>query len=82
MLQEGGEMGAPAGAPAGPDIEGMLQEFAQTQDLELAGVICNLIIEAMGGGAPEAAPAPEMMRNGGKFGANTPVFTNNGTLIG
>lgn len=59
---------APAGG--GPDIEGMLTQFAQSQDPQLAVEICNALLSMMGGGAP-AAPAPSM-RNGGRF--NVPVF--------
>lgn len=83
--QMGGDptMGAPAApaAPAGgePDIEGMLAQFAQSQDPQLAVEICNALLSMMGGmqQAPEGA-APSM-RNGGRVAVRNlaPVFDFN-----
>jgi len=69
-------MGAPEQGGA-PDIEGMLMEFAQTQDPNLAVAICNGILEAMGG-APEGQP---MMRRGGRLQTQAPIFRKGGKLL-
>lgn len=96
--QEGGPMGPPpggpgmggpemGGAPAGPggDIEGMLMEYAQSRDPELAIAICDALVEmlaAQGGGPGEPPAGPEggapmgpppMGRRGMKF-RRGPVF--------
>ncbi len=76
-FQAGGPMGPEAGAPAGPeaggapDLEGMLMEYSQTRDPQLAVAICDMLVEMMAaqqGGAPEGAPAeaatPPMARRG------------------
>jgi len=70
---------APEAAPAGgaPDLEGMLMEFAQSQDPQLAVAICNALLEQLGGGA---APAPAMER-GGRMSYNKPMFRKGGKLI-
>jgi hypothetical protein len=53
--------GAPQGGAQGPDLEGMIQEYAQTRDPQLAVAICDTLVEMMaqqGGGAPQGgAPA-------------------------
>ena len=73
--------GAPAGAPAeggAPDIEGMLAEYAQSRDPQLAVAICDALIEmlaAQQGGAPagpEAGGAP-MARRGMRT-RRAPIF--------
>ena len=71
--------GQPA-APAGNDIQGMLQQFAQSQDPQLAVAICNAILQEMGnmqGGQAAAAPA---MEHGGRMGYNAPMFRKGGKL--
>jgi hypothetical protein len=88
-FQEGGSMtAAPAPAPAGPeaaptapaggDIEGMIAEYAQTRDPQLAVAICDMIVEMMAqgqGGAAPAAGAPPMGRSGMKL-KRGPIFKN------
>ena len=64
---------ARAGAP---DIEGMLMEYAQTRDPQLAVAICDTLIEMMAGqGAPAGEPgmAPPMARSGMKM-SKAPIF--------
>jgi hypothetical protein len=61
MAPAGGEMApeqAPAGGGGGPDIEGMLMQYSQTGDPQLAVQICDAIVAAMG--AQGGAPAPAM----------------------
>jgi hypothetical protein len=77
-FQEGGPMAPPAGPPAGPeagappagpaggDIEAMIAEYAQTKDPQLAVAICDMIVEMMGQGGAEGAPA-------GPEGAEAPM---------
>ncbi len=80
-FQAGGPMdAAPAAAPApeagAPDIEGMLMEYAQTRDPQLAVAICDTLIEMMAGqGAPAGEPgmAPPMARSGMKM-SKAPIF--------
>lgn len=83
-FQEGGAMMAPeagmapeaAPAPQGGDLEGMIAEYAQSRDPQLAVAICDQIVEMMaqggGAGAPAEAGAPPMARNGMKM--RGPVF--------
>ena len=83
-FQAGGAM--PAGepmpaeqAPAAPqgggaDIQGMLMQFAETQDPQLAVAICNELLAMMGGGA-----APEM-GSGGRMNYKAPMFKKGGKL--
>lgn len=83
---QGGEAGAGAGAGAqGPDLEGMLMEYSQTRDPQLAVAICDMLVEMMaaqqGGGAPPeggaAAPpaeAPPMAKKGTKMSSKAPIF--------
>lgn len=84
-FQEGGAMPAEQAAPAAPqgggDIEGMLAQYAQTRDPQLAVAICDSLVEMVGaqGGA---APAPAMA-NGGRMGYKpAPMFKKGGKLIG
>jgi hypothetical protein len=87
-FQEGGAMPAPApqeapmgpegGAPAGGDLEGMLAEYAQSRDPQLAVAICDMIVELMAQGGGAGAPAgPEggapMAKKGMKM-KKGPVF--------
>lgn len=61
----GPEMGAPPAAPGG-DIEGMLMEYAQSRDPELAVAICDALVEMLAaqgggpGGPPPGGPEGEM----------------------
>lgn len=85
-LQAGGPMpaGAPAQAPqGGEDPTAMLlqgaQQAVQGQDCEMAMQVCQMLIEALGGGgspqeaAPqEAAPAPA---------EGEPVYRRGGRLV-
>ena len=81
-FQAGGEMAPPAEAAPAPQgggasgIEGMLQQFAQTQDPQLAIQICNALIEQLQGGG---APAPAMA-NGGRMTHKAPIFKKGGKL--
>lgn len=81
-FQEGGDVPqdpAMQGAPQGggdptAQIQGMVQEWAQTQDPQLANEIVGMLAEAMGipvGGAPQGPPMPE----GGQ-----PAYAKGGTL--
>lgn len=83
FLQEGGPM--PGGAPApqgGEDPTAMLMQGAQQaiqgQDCQMAMQVCQMLIEALGGGAPEgaapqeAAPAPA---------EGEPVYRRGGRLV-
>lgn len=82
FLQTGGPM--PAGAPqGGEDPTAMLlqgaQQAVQGQDCEMAMQVCQMLIEALGGGgspqeaAPqEAAPAPA---------EGEPVYRRGGRLV-
>jgi len=90
-FQDGGAMPAEQ-APAAPqggggDIEGMLAQYAETRDPQLAVAICDSLVEMMGaqgGGAPAegGAPAPAMA-NGGRMGYKpAPMFKKGGKLIG
>lgn len=77
-LQQGGPMAAAPAATAnnaqeeaGGSLEAMLEQFAQTQDPQLAVQICNMLLQAMAqqqGGTPAA-------RMGGKMPARRgPIF--------
>jgi len=79
-FQAGGPMAAPQGPDQAPDLEGMLMEYAQTKDPQLAVVICDMLVEMMAaqqGAAPampaEQVPAPPMARRGIRT-SNAPVF--------
>jgi len=87
-FQTGGEM--PAGqetAPAAPaqggqpDIQGMLAEYAQSRDPQLAVTICDTLVEMMAAqqGAQGGQPAPAM-RNGGRMNYSAPMFRKGGRL--
>ena len=84
-FQAGGPMpaGAPAPAPqGGEDPTAMLlqgaQQAVQGQDCEMAMQVCQMLIEALGGGSPqeaapqEAAPAPA---------EGEPVYRRGGRLV-
>jgi hypothetical protein len=67
-FQAGGPMAAPEGqmapaAPQGgaPDLEGMLMEYAQTRDPQLAVAIADALVEAL---AAQQGQAPAMARKG------------------
>lgn len=89
-FQMGGEMPAegaqaPQGAPApaqggAPDVEGMLAEYAQSRNPQLAVAICDMLVEMMaqqGGAAPQGA---QSMRNGGRMNYSAPMFRKGGRL--
>ena len=83
-FQVGGPMAAPAveqEAPATggtPDLEGMLAEYAQTRDPNLAVAIADTLIEMMmaqQGGAPESpANGGTPMARGGMKTSRAPIF--------
>lgn len=77
---DAGAQPATASAPeGGQDIQGMLAEFAQSQDPNLAVAICNAIIESMSAqGAPEGGQPAPAAKNGMRF--NIPVFKKGGKL--
>jgi len=86
-FQMGGEMAPAEAAPAeqapaggGADLQGMLQQYAQTRDPQLAVQICDAILAEMGGGQ-EAAPAPAMAK-GGRMNYQAPKFRKGGKLVG
>jgi len=87
MFQMGGGMEAgamegqaPAAAPQGaPDVEGMLQQYAQSHDPQLAVQICDTLVAMMSQGQ-EGAPAPSMS-HGGRMNAYAPVFKKGGRLL-
>ena len=82
-FQAGGPMGGPPPEPAGPppggdrapDLEGMLAEYAQSRDPQLAVAIADSLVEMVaaqqGGGAPP--PEPGMARRGMKT-SRAPIF--------
>jgi ABC-type Na+ efflux pump permease subunit len=83
-FQEGGGMpqqGAPQGG-GGEDptaqLQAMVQEYAQTQDPQLAVAIADTLVQAMGlsggGGQPQGAPAPEQ-------GMEQPAYRTGGKLV-
>ena len=80
-FQAGGPMAPEAEAAPqgqGPDVEGMLEEYAQTRDPQLAVAICDVLVEMIamqqgGAPAPEAAAAP-MGRRGMKMTSRAPIF--------
>jgi len=74
----GPEGGAPAGGGGGADIQGMLMQFAETQDPQLAVAICNELLAMMQGGG-QGAPAPAMEK-GGRMTHNAPMFKKGGKL--
>lgn len=76
-FQEGGAMPAPAGGA--PDLEGMLMQYAETRDPQLAVAVCDALLAQMGGGAPQAAPTPEM-GYGGRMDSASPRFKKGGKL--
>lgn len=85
-FQMGGEMAPEAAAPEmaeapmqqGPDIEGMLAQYAETRDPQLAVQICDTIVEMMGQAQAQPAPA---MEQGGRMNYKQPVFRKGGRLL-
>jgi len=88
-FQAGGPMGGPPPGPEGaapggaPDLEGMLMEYAQTRDPQLAVAIADALVEMMmaqQGGAPAGPggpPPPEggaPMARGGMRTSRAPIF--------
>lgn len=78
-FQEGGQMAAPEeemqmaeGGEAGgaPDIEGMVAEYAQTRDPELAIAIADTLVEMMGAMQAEAGGGGEMPEEGAPMARN------------
>lgn len=83
-FQEGGAMQEPAAAPQqqGPDVEGMLQQYAQQPSPELAVAICDSLVAMMGaaqGGAPEGGAPMPAAANGMRMGG-APKFRKGGKL--
>lgn len=85
-FQEGGAM-APAqqGAPAAPqgggdpaaELQGMVAQYAQSKDPQLAVAIADMLVAMMGGGAVPS------QRKGGRMEAKpAPVFRKGGKLVG
>ena len=79
-FQEGGEMSAPAEAPAETSAQGgspeeqiiqAAMQAVQTQDAQLALQVCQALVEMAGGGAQPAPAAPEgqepVYKKGGKL---------------
>ena len=70
---------APGGGGGAPDIEGMLAEYAQTRDPQLAVAICDTLVEMIsaqqggGGGAPAGPEGQPMARQGMKT-SRAPIF--------
>ena len=85
-FQEGGPMAPPPGAEmapeagGAPDLEGMLMEYSQSRDPQLAIAIADSLVEmlaAQQGGAPagpEAMPAGPPMAKGGMRTSRAPIF--------
>lgn len=83
FLQAGGPMPMEGGAPQGGEnpmamlMQGA-QQAIQGQDCQIAMQVCQMLLEALGGGAPqegapqEAAPAPE---------ESEPVYRKGGRLV-
>ena len=85
--QEGG-MVAPEAAPAmapeaapapagGGDLEGMVMEYAQTRDPQLAVAIADMLVELI---ASQGAPAPAMSKGGRMEARKAPMFSKGGKL--
>jgi len=76
------EMAPPAGGGGGADLEGMLMEYSQSRDPQLAVAIADSLLEMMasqGGGAPAGGPPPEgppMARRGMRM-SRAPIFIYN-----
>jgi len=89
MFQAGGEMGGEMGAdpamaqeapaPQGPDVEGMLQEYSQSGDPQLAVQICDTLVAMMAQGQGGGGQTPAM-RNGGRMNTSAPIFKAGGRL--
>ena len=84
-FQEGGVAPGPeapaAPAPQGgaPDLEGMVAQYAETKDPQLAVAIADALVQMLGaqGGAPAPAPA---MNKGGRMNYVAPMFKKGGKL--
>ena len=79
-FQEGGEVPAPEQAPApeqggSPEEQIMMacQQALETQDCNLAMQVCQAIMQMLGGGAPQEAPAAPA--------GQEPVYRRGGRLI-
>ncbi len=84
-FQMGGEIApeaaapaAPAAAPAGggPDLEGMVMQYAETKDPALAVQIADALVSMLGA---QAGAAPSMEK-GGRMSYNAPMFKKGGKL--
>jgi len=73
----GAEMAPPPGGGGGADLEGMLMEYSQSRDPQLAVAIADALVEMMAGqgGAPAGGPPPEapMARRGMRM-SHAPIF--------
>ena len=84
---QAGDQSGQGGGQQGPDLEGMLKEYAQTRDPQLAVAICDSLVQMMaqqqggpaaggaqqaGGMAPSGPEAPAG-RRGMKMG-KAPIF--------
>jgi hypothetical protein len=81
-FQAGGEM-APEQAPAqggAPDLEGMLMQYAETRDPQLAVAICDTLVEQLSA-AQGQQPMPAA-RKGGRMNSSAPMFKKGGKLKG
>ena len=70
------EMAPPAEGGGAPDLEGMLMEYAQSRDPQLAVAICDSLVEMMAaqqGGAPAGPGAAPMARKGTRM-SKAPIF--------
>jgi hypothetical protein len=94
-FQMGGEMPAEPGmAPAAPqgggtDLQGMLMQYAESRDPQLAVAICDALLAelgaAQGGGQPMPAAGNGMKmggyyKNGGRLSYAAPMFKKGGKL--
>lgn len=80
-FQEGGAMPAQGGAPQGPDVEGMLQQYAQQPSPELAVAIADALVAMMGGGgAPAEGGQPMPAASNGMRMGGAPKFKMGGKL--
>ena len=79
-FQAGGPMGQEAAPAQGPDVEGMLMEYAETRDPQLAVAVCDMLVEMMAAqqgaapAGPEAGMAPAPMARKGMRMSKAPIF--------
>lgn len=83
-FQAGGPMPAQAPAPqGGEDPTAMLlqgaQQAVQAQDCEIAMQVCQMLIQALGGGAAESGAAPQESTPAPAEGE--PVYRKGGRLL-